>query len=203
MASSVDMTSLTPRQWRSRAAVAAHSPPPAHPASAITGNISQICPVGKNSATPVAVSAPMYSWPSPPTLTKPTRVGMAVANAVNTSGIIVTPTSLRPKELPMTPFHTSRRASAGSCPETSRRMAKTARASATPKAAREADCLKKSSPSRCSEGGTAGWNLRRRFMGFMTTGHGLSSAGRFPVPMRPWRQTPRQHVPGIAPATGR
>ena len=178
------MTSFTPRQRLSRAASAAHSPPPIPPATAMAGSISQTCPAGKNRATPVAVSAPRYNCPSPPTLTSPTRVGIAVAKAVRTSGIMVTPTSLRPKELPMTPYHASRRASTGSRPDASRKRAKTARASTRPSAGRGAGWLA-SATHICRKDNVSGKNCRRRLIGFPQPRRVRSSAGQSPAPTLP------------------
>ena len=141
--------------------------------------MSQTCPTGKNRATPVAASAPMKSCPSPPTLTRPTRVGMAVASAARSRGIMVTPTSLRPSELPMTPSQPLTSASTGSRPEASRKRANAARDSTMPSAGRGADI------HACARAGsTKGRALGRmrwpRFIPSPEQPSGLSSAGRSP-----------------------
>ena len=122
------MISLTPLMWRSATAMPAHAPPAAHPAAAMTGSVIQPCPAPKYRATPVAAQAPRYSWPSPPTFIRPTRAGTAVASPVNTSGIISTPTSLRPTRLPSVPDITLVSASAGFRPKANSNKPNTARA---------------------------------------------------------------------------
>ena len=193
------MTSFTPRQRLSRAAMAAHAPPPAHPARAITGSISQVWPTGKNRATPVAVSAPTYSCPSPPTFTSPTRVGMAVARAVRSSGIMVTPTSLRPRLLPNTPCHTFSRDSTGSCPDASRNTAKTARASTTPRTARGVPSSSRAGPMRRSSVACIPGPGRRGSRGFIRLRRGgrcRSSGGQCPARTPLPRRTRRPRARG-------
>ena len=201
------MTSLTPRHRRSRAAAAAQRPPPAHPARAITGSISQASPTGKNRATPVAVRAPTYSWPSPPTFTSPTRVGMAVAKAVSSRGIIVTPTSLRPRELPKTPSQAFSSESSGSRPEAARNTAKTARASDTPRSARAAGSPADRAPRYRGNPRSSSRNRRDRADNSFTRGptpiRGLSSGVRPGSPRHARSQTPPPPFPGTSQATGR
>ena len=72
------------------------------------------------SAAQVDRQAPMISWPSPPTLIRPTRDGIATASAVSSSGIIVTITSDSPYVLPSVEARMSRYEAIGSLPEIAR-----------------------------------------------------------------------------------
>ena len=94
--SRVVMVSLTMPEARSRAGTRAHSAPPANPSSIMIGIRTMAGSPGNASAPHVANAAPRYSWPSPPTLIRPTRHGSATASAVSRSGIMATTTSDKP-----------------------------------------------------------------------------------------------------------
>ena len=106
--SRVEMVSLTRPRALSCAGINAHAAPPSMPSRAMIGSSNQPGSSAKVSAANVARQAPMYSWPSPPTLIKPTREGSATARAVSSNGVIVTTTSDNPYVLPSVETRMSR-----------------------------------------------------------------------------------------------
>ena len=81
---------------RRTAGISAHTPPPINPSTSINGNNAAAGKVVNDSAPQLANQAPIYSCPSAPTLTSPTRAGSATASAHRSTGTMTTSTSDRP-----------------------------------------------------------------------------------------------------------
>src|SRR5207253_5047151 len=165
------------------------------PAIAISVRSSQPGSVSKRSATHVAVSAPMKSWPSPPTLMSQMRAGIAVASAASSSGIIFTSVSESPYGLPSVLPKMSTYARNGFLPKTRSTSAKTASASPSsatkrPSASRRGARSAATPGMRAVASGMRGRRARHQMAdGFVSQPGGRTSAD---VP------SPKEHHQSIA-----
>ena len=87
--------SLTPKYPLKAPGIAPQSPPPTAPARIISGIMRIAGSPGRASAAPVANSAPIAIWPSPPMLKTFARNAIQIPTPTSSSGTAFTAVALR------------------------------------------------------------------------------------------------------------